>query len=301
MIRSISASSPPGLRLWALPILTFCLVLLNQTWQGLDSATVTAMAALAILIAGIPHGTLDVEIAATRFGRSDRFSKLMITAAYIGCAGLMLALWSSRPEIALIAFLVISIFHFGADWRGIVDPFLAAMVGWALIALPALSHPQQVAAIFDMLTGNQNGSIIAALLACTSVPATLGTLVFAYGVYQKGDLQFAINVVSCIIAALLLPPLIAFSIFFCCLHSPRHMAEAIAEAGALSLTKKVLIIIVVFSLSIGLGVLFFVQQDNAVMDVGIIRTAFVLLSTLTVPHFLLEQIMARQSKSSTLA
>jgi beta-carotene 15,15'-dioxygenase len=301
MIRPISASPPPGLRLWALPILTLCLILLNQLGQGLDTATVTAIAALAILVAGIPHGTLDIEIAANRFGKSDRLSKLMITAAYIGCGALMLALWSSRPEIALVAFLVISIFHFGADWRGIVDPFLAAMVGWALIALPALSHPAQVAAIFDMLTGNQNGAMIAALLACTSVPATLGTFVFIYGVYRKGDMLFVVDVLSCIVAALLLPPLIAFSVFFCCLHSPRHMAEAIIEAGALSLAKKGLIIVMVFALSIGLGVLFFIEQDNAVLDVGVIRTAFVLLSTLTVPHFVLEQIMARKSEPSTLA
>ncbi len=295
MIRSISASSPPGLRLWALPILTLCLILFNNLWHGLDSAAVTAIAALAILIAGIPHGTLDVEIAANRFGRSDQSSKIMITIAYIGCAALMLALWSSRPEIALVAFLIISIFHFGADWRGTVDPFLASMVGWALIALPALSHPQQVAAIFDMLTSNQNGAMIAALLACTSVPATLGSLVFVYGAYQKGDMQFAIDVVCCIIAALLLPPLIAFSVFFCCLHSPRHTAEAINEAGALTLTKKMLIMFMVFALSIGFGVLFFVRQDGGVIDVSIIRTAFVVLSTLTVPHFVLEQIMARKS------
>jgi beta-carotene 15,15'-dioxygenase len=291
MIRSIDVSVSPKLRLWALPILTIILIFTDH-FAGIATPQITMIAAVAIVLAGIPHGTLDVEIAANRFGLSGALNKFAIILAYAGCALSMIILWRQAPELALTAFLIISIVHFSADWRGGAEPFLAMMVGWALIALPALSHPQAVAVIFEMLTGNQNGQTIAALLACSAVPAALGSLVFSYWAFKNGDSKSAIDVVSCLIAALFLPPLIAFAVFFCGLHSPRHMLDALRETGGLSPNKKLGIVIAVTGLSVGLGVLLFAGSESMEMDAAVIRTGFILLSTLTVPHFILEHAMS---------
>jgi beta-carotene 15,15'-dioxygenase len=291
MIGSIDATVPPKLRLWALPFLTVILILIDF-FAGIETPHITMIAAMTIVLAGIPHGTLDVEIAANRFGLSGTMNKLAIIIAYAGCALGMIILWRQVPELALTAFLIISVVHFSADWRGGAEPFLAMMVGWALIALPALSHPQAVAAIFEMLTGNQNGQTIAAMLACSAVPAALGSLVFSYWAFKNGDSKSAIDVVSCLVATLFLPPLIAFAVFFCGLHSPRHMLDALRETGGLSPNKKLGIVIAVTGLSIGLGVLLFTGFESMEMDSAVIRTGFILLSTLTVPHFILEHAMS---------
>jgi len=103
-------------------------------------------------------------------------------------------------------------------------------------------------------------------------------------------------VLACIAAALFLPPLIAFAVFFCGLHSPRHMRDALQETGALSYTKKALIIAVVSALSLGFGVALFLFQGNLSPDAGIIRSAFILISTLTVPHFILENILSNKQQ-----
>ncbi len=293
--KSIGAAIPLKLRLWALPLVTASLILADQLWVGMHSAQITMIAAVAIVLAGIPHGTLDAEIAASHFGQNNLAGKTAIIAGYIACALAMILLWTVAPELALISFLVISIVHFSHDWRGGVDPFLAMMVGWALVSLPALARTAEVALIFEMLTGNRNGQIIASLLACASVPAALGSLVFAYWAYTNDDRQSAVEVVACIVAVLFLPPLIAFAIFFCGLHSPRHFADALRETGTLSPMKKAVIITVVFALSIGLGALLFRSQGGVPFDAGIIRTAFVLISTLTVPHFILEHLMSSKS------
>ncbi len=291
MIRSIDVTSLPKLRLWALPFLTIAFILLDY-FSNIATPQITMIAAMAIVLAGIPHGTLDVEIAANRFDLSGKLDKLAIIAAYAGCALGMIILWWQAPELALSGFLLISIVHFSADWRGGAEPFLAMMVGWALIALPALSHPQAVAAIFEMLTGNQNGPVIAALLACSAVPAALGSLVFSYWAFKNGDSKSAIDVVSCMVAALFLPPLIAFAVFFCGLHSPRHMLDALRETGSMSFNSKLAIVIAVTGLSIGLGALMFAGFETTRLDSSVIRTGFVLLSTLTVPHFILEHLMS---------
>ena len=280
------------LRLFALPVATLLLILADRFLGVMDSAAANMMAAVAIVLAGIPHGTLDVEIAAAHFGQKGITGKIRIIGGYLFCAAAMVFLWILLPELALISFLIISIVHFSRDWRGGVDPFLAMMVGWALVALPALASPDDVAMIFAALTGSNNGAVIAALLGAASVPAALGSLVFAYWAFRHDDKQSALEVLACIVAALFLPPLVAFAIFFCGLHSPRHMADALRETGDLSPLKKAVIICAVFALSLGLGVLMFLYQGDVPADMGIIRTAFILISTLTVPHFILEHILS---------
>ncbi len=286
--RSTGAAFPPLLRLWILPILAIGLILADLFLAGLNSVQVTMVAALVIVIVGIPHGTLDVEIASIRFGKSNASGKVAILAGYLACAAGMAACWMFAPAIALALFLVISIVHFGLDWRGGADPFLAMMVGWALIALPALSHPKQVSDIFAILTGSPTGSTISALLACAAAPAALGSLVFAFWAFKNNERQNAIDVVACMAAAIFLPPLVAFAVFFCCLHSPRHMAEALRESAGISSAKKGMIIAAVFLLSLAIGVLLFLGQGELQMESGVIRTAFMLISILTVPHFVLE-------------
>ena len=280
------------LRLFALPVATLLLVIMDRVWGGMNSTHVNMLAAVAIVLAGIPHGTLDVEIAAAHFGQKGITGKIRIIGGYLFCAAFMVLLWILLPELALISFLIISIVHFSRDWRDGVDPFLAMMVGWALVALPALASPDDVAMIFAALTGSNNGAVIAALLGAASVPAALGSLVFAYWAFRHDDKQSALEVLACIVAALFLPPLVAFAIFFCGLHSPRHMADALRETGDLSPLKKAVIICAVFALSLGLGVLMFLYQGDVPADMGIIRTAFILISTLTVPHFILEHILS---------
>ncbi|WP_397606402.1 Brp/Blh family beta-carotene 15,15'-dioxygenase [Sphingorhabdus sp.] len=289
---SAGAAFSKMLRLFALPVATLLLVIIDRFWGGMNSPHVNMLAAVAIVLAGIPHGTLDVEIAAAHFGQKGITGKIRIIGGYLLCAAAMVLLWILLPELALISFLIISIVHFSRDWRGGVDPFLAMMVGWALVALPALASPDDVAMIFAALTGSNNGAVIAALLGAASVPAALGSLVFAYWAFRHDDKKSALEVLACIVAALFLPPLVAFAIFFCGLHSPRHMADALRETGDLSPLKKTAIICAVFALSLGLGVVMFLYQGDVPADMGIIRTAFILISTLTVPHFILEHILS---------
>lgn len=288
------ATFPKPLRLWALPAATLLLIAVDWLVGGMNSVQANMLAAVAIVLAGIPHGTLDVEIAAAHFGQRGLTGKVKIIGAYLACAALMVLLWLKVPELALVLFLIISIVHFSRDWRGGVDPFLSVMVGWALVALPALASPDEVAAIFGALTGSDNGAVIAALLGAASAPAALGSLVFAYWACRQGDVQSACEVLACIAAALFLPALIAFAVFFCGLHSPRHMADALRETGALSPLKKAAIVTAVSGLSLGLGVLMFLYQGGVPADMGIIRSAFILISTLTVPHFILEHLLAKK-------
>ncbi len=275
-------------------------ILARVLGDELASLEVTTVAAVAIVLFGLPHGTLDVEIAASYFRQLGTVGKSKIIAAYVGCAGAMVLLWFVAPAFALASFLVVSIIHFSRDWRDGGDPFFAMMVAWAIVAMPALSHPESVAFIFGTLTGGTTGPVIAALLACTAAPASLGSLVFAYCKWREMDEARALEMLTCLTAAIFLPPLIAFAIFFCGLHSPRHMADALRETHSLKRSKVAFIGFAVFALAVCIGVMLFMSRQDMATQPGLIRSAFILISVLTVPHFLLEWAMDSKSAPQRL-
>jgi hypothetical protein len=51
------------LRLFALPVTTLLLVIIDRFWGGMNSTHANMLAAVAIVLAGIPHGTLKVSLA----------------------------------------------------------------------------------------------------------------------------------------------------------------------------------------------------------------------------------------------
>ena len=51
------------LRLFALPVTTLLLVIIDRFWGGMNSTHVNMLAAVAIVLAGIPHGTFKVSLA----------------------------------------------------------------------------------------------------------------------------------------------------------------------------------------------------------------------------------------------
>ena len=80
------------LRLFALPAATLLLIAANSLLGGMDSVGANMLAALAIVLAGIPHGTLDVEIAAAHFGQNGLAGRAKIIGSYLGCAAAMVVL-----------------------------------------------------------------------------------------------------------------------------------------------------------------------------------------------------------------
>ncbi len=291
----LTKSTPlAGFNWTVLPAVTAGLILIDRNVVAMDSAAATAIASLLILLVGIPHGTLDVEIALERFKRQGFSARLGVISVYLFGALAMWAIWTVAPSVALISFLILSIVHFAADWHNAGERFFATTVGWALIAVPALSHPQAVASIFEMLTVDANGGTIAALLACTAIPAFFGSVMFAVKAFECGDHVIGINVLTCLAAAILLPPLAGFAVFFCGLHSPRHLGEAIRQAGAASRLEKLMRGSAVMALTLAAAALLFASQNPISIDAGVVRMAFVLLSVLTVPHFILDLVIAQR-------
>jgi Brp/Blh family beta-carotene 15,15'-monooxygenase len=96
----------------------------------------------------------------------------------------------------------------------------------------------------------------------------------------------------------LLPPLVGFSIYFCGIHSIRHINYTWLKLRSKKYTIQTIIYLAItFTITSWLlGVLLFWQLPTAnFIDAALLKTVFIGLAALTVPHMLLVDGIFRQS------
>ncbi|MFQ3220627.1 MAG: Brp/Blh family beta-carotene 15,15'-monooxygenase, partial [Paraglaciecola sp.] len=105
--------------------------------------------ALAVIFLGLPHGALDFAVAKSLNLVTSVSSAIRFVTLYSAIAALSIIFWIWVPDIALVLFLCVSVFHFSADWR-VTMPFLSR-VGLACIVLcgPSVLYS---AALTDLFT-----------------------------------------------------------------------------------------------------------------------------------------------------
>jgi Brp/Blh family beta-carotene 15,15'-monooxygenase len=241
--------------------------------------------AAAVVALGVPHGALDTAVARTHFGLSGVRGVARFVAIYVGLAFLVAGVWFAAPVWALSAFLAYAALHFGQDWTH--RPAEAFVLGAALIALPAIRFEAEVAAIFAAMTGD--GAAVASVLSAAA--PFVGVAAFLVALRHGAA---ALEIVAYSAVALAAPPHVAFAVYFCALHSPRHFRET-AESLGLSTRQAVgaslawTVPVVIAGIA---ATLLFVRAGEAVPDV-LARVIFVGLACLTVPHMLLEMTVER--------
>ena len=98
-------------------------------------------------------------------------------------------------------------------------------------------------------------------------------------------------------------PLIAFTLYFCFLHSVRHSISLIAtldkknlKKGTLKFLKKAL------PLTLATAILFitsvYILSNYYVLNDAILKVIFIGLASLTFPHILLEYLLEKNEKKS---
>lgn len=185
---------------------------------------------------GLAHGGADPWLV-HRLARTDRRTALTWFAAYMALAtGFVgVILWQSL--LALMLFLLLSIWHFGrsdAPFQGFRRGSPAIWLAGSIpIIGPMMGHPAQTGQLFAWLLGYEAGAVIAAvgflgpiLLAIWTVGLTGVWLTGTSGQSRLGTLEL----LALAAAMILLPPIIAFTFYFCVVHSTRHFLEILATS-----------------------------------------------------------------------
>lgn len=240
--------------------------------------------AAAVAALGLPHGALDARVARDAFGLDGR-GVAGFAAMYLAAAGATALVWVAAPVLALAAFLAYAAFHFGQDWTA--RPGIALLFGTALLTMPAVRFEAEVAAIFEAMTGG--GASVASVMHWIAPAAGLSALLVAL---RQGGAAVELGAWGAL--ALAVPPHVAFAVYFCTLHSPRHFREASQRLG-LS-TREALGDAIPWALpvaALGAGAAVWLDSGGAGAVDALAFIIFTGLACLTVPHMALEEIVAR--------
>ena len=253
-----------------------------------------------IIVLGVPHGALDGEIARPWlrpwFGRAW-FA--IFSVPYLALAAGVLGCWRAAPVVTLAGFLAASVWHFGvedADSEGGVG---IVARGGLPIALPVLLHPAATARVLGTVAGVEfvgvPGWLWWASLAWVGVFSVWVVGRAWWGGERLGEVGLLAG------AFAVLPPLTAFAIYFVCVHGPRHMGglighpvraprvRSVAEAIGWSLPLTAV------TLAIGAGLWPFYAGDGAARLLALTLQG---LSALTLPHMVLEGLVARAERKA---
>ncbi|UDL93079.1 Brp/Blh family beta-carotene 15,15'-dioxygenase [Lichenihabitans sp. PAMC28606] len=240
------------------------------------------MAAVIILL-GVPHGALDTVFAQRAYRMSHVGSWATFVVLYFVPVVAVVVLWTVAPLLFLVGFLLISIFHFSGD-PAPDTPFLVRLLyGGAIVVLPTLWHADDVTTLFSLLVGSEAAVTMVAILSPLAWPWLVG-LGIASLVALRRDGVAAGELAAVTLLATLAPPLPAFTIFFCGMHSARHILRTVYYVGAehwrvLLLAGGLPIIGIIGMFAVAL-----LLPSVVAIDARVIRIVFVGLAALTVPH-----------------
>jgi Brp/Blh family beta-carotene 15,15'-monooxygenase len=251
----------------------------------LDLHILLLLVMVLVALLGVPHGALDPIFAMKFYQLSSPLRWTAFLTGYIFLACLVVLAWWYAPYVFLWAFLVFSLIHFSGDLRQETPILAQVLYGGASIVLPAALHQQELGHLFTLLIGDESGHSLAFTLHILAWPWLTGLALESLRIF-KIDRQTVLEMGAVTAIATLLSPLIAFTIFFCFMHSARHIVRTQIYTAAsirvlVSVASGPLLGVVVLG---GTAWVFFPPSE---MDSRVIQFVFVGLAALTVPHMCL--------------
>ena len=270
-----------------------------------DLDMLNTLALLAVVFIGLPHGAMDGALA-VHFGWMKRpllASTFLI--AYVGLAAVVVLLWSINPVMSFVAFLAISVYHFGRGdststqtGREVVESLAR---GGLVIGGISHFHSAEADAVFSALVGSNTTGVwifLDVVVALTAV-CLVESMLFK----QRGERsRFLVEMGFLTVVFITLPPLAGFAVYFCLVHSMRHFSAMRGVLQATVSTLRITQTTLVFSLlTWAFGLLVFAQRTASVgVEPALLQVVFIGLAALTVPHMLLIDGWLNRVESSAL-
>ena len=270
---------------------------------------------LLILIIGVSHGSLD-HIKGRKLLKIFQINNIItFYTSYFLLAVTIIILWVLLPTVMLIAFLIIASFHFGKedtqfliDNNSYLNQFLFFLKGSLVILAPLYFNFNETVSIFKLLL-IENESFYQSLsiiennnfLIIGIVLSALSSIILFFKKFELRKFTIFFDYFSIIIINMHFSPLIAFTIYFCFLHSIRHSISLITELDQESLRNGLLVFIkkatplTILTATFCLIGLYFLN-NNYNLDSAILKLIFIGLASLTFPHILLEYLIEKNEK-----
>ena len=262
-----------------------------------------------ILIIGISHGSLD-NIKGRKLLKIFGFkSEYIFYIIYLTISSLIILLWIIFPNTVLLIFLIVACYHFGKEdtvffvkKEIFFKEILYFFKGSSVIIAPLLFHREETIEIFRALNFNifENSLFSDTFLL---IFLFLG-LISSFFLSHKKDINFKIllmtDFLSILIINFFLSPILAFTIYFCFLHSIRHSITLIFELdksfknGFRKFIKKAIPLTLITSFAFIVAI--YLLNNFYELNEAIYKVIFIGLASLTFPHILLEYLIEKNEK-----
>ena len=270
---------------------------------------------LLILSIGISHGSLD-NLKGRKLFQIFKIKKFYIFyLAYILIAIIVIILWILIPYVSLIIFLTVASYHFGKEdtqflivENSYYNQFLFLLKGSLIVFAPMYFHFNETISIFKLLfIENENFynflDLIESkkiLLYCIILSTLANILLFTKN-FELKKFTIFLDYFSIIIINYYFSPLVAFTIYFCFLHSVRHSISLISELdrndlgnGFKIFIKKALPLTIITAIICAIGL--YLLNNTYNLESSILKIIFIGLASLTFPHILLEYLIEKNEK-----
>jgi Brp/Blh family beta-carotene 15,15'-monooxygenase len=268
-----------------------------------------------ILTIGISHGSLDHIKGKKLFNILKIDNIYLFFVAYILIGLNVIILWLIFPATSLIIFLLFASYHFGKeDTEFLTDKYLTSnqllffLKGLLIIIAPLQFHFEETINIFkllfvenekfyiflDFIENNKILPIIFLLSAFSSIFLFVKNFNFI-------NFSIFLDFFSILILNYYLSPIVAFTFYFCFLHSVRHSFSLIFQLNAESFKNGFLIFLkktlplTILTAVIYLITLFYLNNSYEFND-AVLKVIFIGLASLTFPHILLEYLLEKNEK-----
>ena len=268
-----------------------------------------------ILIIGVSHGSLD-HIKGQRLFKILNIKQFyFFYFAYILIAISVIIIWILKPSISLLLFLIIASYHFGKEdtqflinKHSILNICLYFFKGLLIVLAPLFFHFNETVNIFKfLLIENEAFYLMLAfietnqILTIGIILSTLSSICLFLKEFEMKKFIIFLDYFSILILNYYLSPLVAFTIYFCFLHSFRHSISLIFEIdnlnfnnGLMIFIKKALPLTILTAILCLISIIFL--KNSYELDSSILKVIFIGLASLTFPHILLEYLLEKYEK-----
>ncbi len=275
---------------------------------GLSSSRPVEAVILAASVAfiGVPHGAFDHVVAQRLF--KPMFGSLwsaLFFISYLAMASCVVVGWFFWPVGTILAFFFASAWHFGiedceSNEHGWLKHALAIASGGLVIWFPALIRRRDVIDLLALVIPDedQRTAVVCATstaaCAVVLVPLVLLSTVKSLTDFMKRERSLAsllssdfFRNLTLILLCATVSPLVSFTVYFCGWHSIRGLIRiaGTVEDHPLMLALKLAPLTI---MAIGLAAAgSSVWSSTQLLTPSLIRTVFIALSALAVPHLFL--------------
>ena len=293
----------------------FCNIFSMLTFAINDFSISPLICLLLILSIGISHGSLD-NIKGKKLFQIFGINNLSIFyLLYILTSITIIILWIIAPMFSLLIFLFIASYHFGKEdtqfliiKKSFFTQLLYFTKGTLIILAPMYFHFDETVSIFKLLLVDNesfykflNFIETNRILFFGIILSTLSNILLFTKNFEFKKFTIFLDYFSILIINYYFSPLIAFTLYFCFLHSIRHSISLMLELNETDLNigfklilKKALPLTILTAAFCLVG-LYFLNNAYS-FNSSILKIIFIGLASLTFPHILLEYLLEKNEK-----